>query len=110
VDRGTSTADYIMEIRARRCPRKLKVDPRVWVQNYSGWTNPGGATFSVGRRRSRGILRQVCVFERLPFGQPGWTITLSECRKPREEIAGMPGKLFARDAQHDFASNSFDLV
>src|SRR5882757_6455986 len=102
MDRGTATADYIMEDPREAMRLELKVDPRAWVQKYLAGRIPGGAEIlSVGCGPGV-ILRQVCGLN-ASIRATGLDISAERVQEAKERNRG--------DAQAmDFASNSFDVV
>jgi ubiquinone/menaquinone biosynthesis C-methylase UbiE len=111
MDRGTATADYIMEDPREAMRLELKVDPRAWVQKYlAGRIHGGAEILSVGCGPGV-ILRQVCALN-ASMRATGLDISAERVQEAKERNRGNAQANFVRgDAQAmDFASNSFDLV
>ena len=111
MDRGTATADYIMEDPREAMRLELKVDPRAWVQKYLAERIHGGAEIlSVGCGPGV-ILRQVCGLN-ASIRATGLDISAERVQEAKERNRGNAQANFVRgDAQAmDFASNSFDVV
>jgi ubiquinone/menaquinone biosynthesis C-methylase UbiE len=111
MDRGTATADYIMEDPREAMRLELKVDPRAWVQKYlAGRIHGGAEILSVGCGPGV-ILRQVCGLN-ASIRATGLDISAERVQEAKERNRGNAQANFVRgDAQAmDFASNSFDLV
>jgi ubiquinone/menaquinone biosynthesis C-methylase UbiE len=111
MDRGTATADYIMEDPREAMRLELKVDPRAWVQKYlAGRIHGGAEILSVGCGPGV-ILRQVCALN-ASMRATGLDISAERVQEAKERNRGNGQANFVRgDAQAmDFASNSFDLV
>src|SRR5216684_8806184 len=111
MDRGTATADYIMEDPREAMRLELKVDPYAWVQKYlAGRIHGGAEILSVGCGPGV-ILRQVCALN-ASIRATGLDISAERVQEAKERNRGNEQANFVRgDAQAiDFASNSFDLV
>ncbi len=111
MDRGTATADYIMEDPREAMRLELKVDPRAWVQKYlAGRIHGGAEILSVGCGPGV-ILRQVCALN-ASIRATGLDISAERVQEAKERNRGNAQANFVRgDAQAmDFASNSFDVV
>src|ERR1700704_1795111 len=111
MDRGTATADYIMEDPREAMRLELKVDPRAWVQKYLAGRIHGGAEILSGGCGPGVILRQVCGLN-ASIRATGLDISAERVQEAKERNRGNAQANFVRgDAQAmDFASNSFDLV
>ncbi len=111
MDRGTATADYIMEDPREAMRLELKVDPYAWVQKYlAGRIHGGAEILSVGCGPGV-ILRQGCALN-ASIRATGLDISAERVQEAKERNRGNEQANFVRgDAQAiDFASNSFDLV
>jgi len=111
MDRGTATADYIMEDPREAMRLELKVDPRAWVQKYlAGRIHGAAEILSVGCGPGV-ILRQVSALN-ASIRATGLDISAERVQEAKERNRGNAQANFVRgDAQAmDFASNSFDLV
>jgi len=111
MDRGTATADYIMQDPREAMRLELKVDPYAWVQKYlAGRIHGGAEILSVGCGPGV-ILRQVCALN-ASIRATGLDISAERVQEAKERNRGNAQANFVRgDAQAmDFASNSFDVV
>lgn len=111
MDRGTATADYIMEDPREAIRLELKVDPQGWVQKYlAGRIHGRAEVLSVGCGPGV-ILRQVCALNP-SIRATGLDISAERVQKAKERNRENAQATFVcGDAQAmDFASNSFDLV
>src|SRR6266849_7808339 len=110
MERGTATADYIMEDPREATRLELKVDPYAWVQKYlAGRIHGGAEILSVGCGPGV-ILRQVCALN-AAIRATGLDISAERVTEAKERNRKNAQANFVRgDAQAmDFASNSFDL-
>jgi ubiquinone/menaquinone biosynthesis C-methylase UbiE len=111
MNRGTTTADYIMEDPREAMRLELKVDPRAWVQKYlARRIHAGVEVLSVGCGPGA-ILREVCALDP-SIRATGLDISDERVQEAKERNRANAQANFVRgDAQAmDFASNSFDLV
>jgi len=111
MDRGTATADYIMEDPREAMRLELKVDPHAWVQKYLAHRIRAGAqVLSVGCGPGV-IVRELCTLD--PSIQAtGLDISDERVQEAKERNLENAQANFVRgDAQAmDLASNRFDLV
>jgi len=111
MDRGTATADYIMEDPREAMRLELKVDPHAWVQKYLAHRIHAGAqVLSVGCGPGV-IVRELCTLD--PSIQAtGLDISDERVQEAKERNLENAQANFVRgDAQAmDLASNRFDLV
>jgi ubiquinone/menaquinone biosynthesis C-methylase UbiE len=111
MNRGTATADYIMEDPREAMRLELKVDPHAWVQKYLVRRVPAGAhVLSVGCGPGV-ILRELCALDP-SIRATGLDISDDRLQEAKQKNRQNAQANFVRgDAQSmDFASNSFDLV
>src|SRR3981189_80396 len=111
MDRGTATADYIMEDPREAMRLELKVDPRAWVQKYlAGRLRGGAGVLSVGCGPGA-VLKEACSLD-VSIRATGLDISYERVQEAKEKNRGNARATFVRgDAQAmDFASDSFDLV
>jgi len=111
MNRGTATADYIMEDPREAMRLELKVDPHAWVQKYLARRIRAGAeVLSVGCGPGV-ILREVCALD-ASIRAAGLDISDERVQEAKQRNRENAQANFVRgDAQAmDFASNSFDLV
>ncbi|MCU1239869.1 MAG: hypothetical protein JWO71_595 [Candidatus Acidoferrum typicum] len=111
MNRGTATADYIMEDPREAMRLELKVDPHAWVQKYLARRIPAGAhVLSVGCGPGV-ILRELCALDP-SIRATGLDISDDRLQEAKQKNRQNAQANFVRgDAQAmDFASNSFDLV
>jgi ubiquinone/menaquinone biosynthesis C-methylase UbiE len=111
MNRGTATADYIMEDPREAMRLELKVDPHAWVQKYLARRIPAGAhVLSVGCGPGV-ILRELCTLDP-SIRATGLDISDDRLQEAKQKNRQNAQANFVRgDAQvMDFASNSFDLV
>ena len=111
MNRGTATADYIMEDPREAMRLELKVDPHAWVQKYLARRIPAGAhVLSVGCGPGV-ILRELCTLDP-SIRATGLDISDDRLQEAKQKNRQNAQANFVRgDAQAmDFASNSFDLV
>src|SRR3982074_2423935 len=111
MDRGTATADYIMEDPREAMRLELKVDPRAWVQKYlAPRIRAGAELLSVGCGPGV-ILREVCALD-ASIRAAGLDISDERVQEAKQRNRENAQANFVRgDAQAmDFASSSFDLV
>lgn len=111
MNRGTATADYIMEDPREAMRLELKVDPHAWVQKYLARRIRAGAhVLSVGCGPGV-ILRELCTLD-VSIRVTGLDISEERVREAKQKNCENAQANFVRgDAQAmDFASNSFDLV
>jgi ubiquinone/menaquinone biosynthesis C-methylase UbiE len=111
MNRGTATADYIMEDPREAMRLELKVDPHEWVQKYlARRVRTGAQVLSVGCGPGV-ILRELCALDG-SIRATGLDISeerMQEAKHRNRENA--QAKFVRGDAQAmDFASNSFDIV
>jgi ubiquinone/menaquinone biosynthesis C-methylase UbiE len=111
MNRGTATADYIMEDPREAMRLELKVDPRAWVQKYlASRIRAGADVLSVGCGPGV-ILRELCALD-ASIRATGLDISDERVKEAKQRNRENGQANFVRgDAQAmDFASNSFDLV
>jgi ubiquinone/menaquinone biosynthesis C-methylase UbiE len=111
MNRGTATADYIMEDPREAMRLELKVDPHEWVQKYlARRVRTGAQVLSVGCGPGV-ILRELCALDG-SIRATGLDISEERVREAKQRNHENTQANFVRgDAQAmDFASNSFDLV
>ena len=111
MNRGTTTADYIMEDPREAMRLELKVDPHAWVQKYLAHRIPVGAdVLSVGCGPGV-IIRELCTLD-ASIRATGLDISDGRIYEAKQRNRENPQAKFVRgDAQAmEFASNSFDLV
>jgi len=111
MDRGTATADYIMEDPREAMRLELKVDPHAWVQKYLAHRIRAGAqVLSVGCGPGV-IIRELCTLD--PSIQAtGLDISDERVQEAKERnLENAQANFVCGNAQAmDFASNRFDLV
>src|SRR5260221_379246 len=111
MDRGTATADYIMEDPREAMRLELKVDPRAWVQKYvAGRIRAGAEILSVGCGPGV-IVRELCTLDS-SIRATGVDISDERVREAKlKNRENAQANFVCGDAQAmDFASNSFDFV
>ena len=111
MNRGSATANYIMEDPREAMRLELKVDPHAWVKKYVARRIRAGAkVLSVGCGPGV-ILREVCTLD-ASIRATGLDISEERVREAKQKNRENAQANFVRgDAQAmDFASNSFDLV
>ena len=111
MNRGTATADYIMEDPREAMRLELKVDPHEWVQKYlARRVRTGAQVLSVGCGPGV-ILRELCALDG-SIRATGLDISEERVQEAKQRNHENTQANFVRgDAQAmDFASNSFDLV
>jgi ubiquinone/menaquinone biosynthesis C-methylase UbiE len=111
MNKGTATANYIMEDPREAMRLELKVDPRAWVQKYLAHRIRAGAEIlSVGCGPGV-ILREACELD-TSIRATGLDISEERVQEAKQRNRENAQANFVRgDAQAmDFASNSFDLV
>jgi len=111
MNKGTATADYIMEDPREAMRLELKVDPHAWVQKYVARRIRAGAhVLSVGCGPGV-ILRELCTLD-ASIRATGLDISDERVQEAIQKNRQNKQANFVRgDAQAmDFASNSFDLV
>lgn len=111
MNRGSATADYIMEDPREAMRLEVKVDPHTWVQKYvAGRIRAGAEVLSVGCGPGV-IIRELCALD-ASIRATGVDISDERVREAKQRNRENPQASFIRgDAQAmDFASNSFDLV
>jgi len=111
MDRGTATADYIMEDPREAMRLELKVDPHAWVQKYLAHRIRAGAqVLSVGCGPGV-IVRELCTLD--PSIQAtGLDISDERVQEAKgRNLENAQANFVRGDAQAmDLASNRFDLV
>jgi len=111
MDKGTATADYIMEDPREAMRLELKVDPHAWVQKYLAHRIRAGAqVLSVGCGPGV-IIRELCTLD--PSIQAtGLDISDERVQEAKgRNLENAQANFVRGDAQAmDFASNRFDLV
>ncbi|HEY4818271.1 MAG TPA: methyltransferase domain-containing protein [Candidatus Acidoferrum sp.] len=111
MNRGTATADYIMEDPREAMRLELKVDPHPWVQKYlARRIHAGAEVLSVGCGPGV-ILREVCALD-ASIQATGLDISDERVQEAKQRNRENAQANFVRgDAQAmDFASNTFDIV
>lgn len=111
MNKGTATADYIMEDPREAMRLELKVDPHAWVQKYVARRIRAGAhVLSVGCGPGV-ILRELCTLD-ASIRATGLDISDERVQEARQKNRQNAQANFVRgDAQAmDFASNTFDFV
>jgi ubiquinone/menaquinone biosynthesis C-methylase UbiE len=111
MNRGSATANYIMEDPREAMRLELKVDPHAWVKKYVARRIRAGAkVLSVGCGPGV-ILREVCTLD-ASIRATGLDISEERVQEAKQRNRENAQANFVRgDAQvMDFASNSFDLV
>ena len=111
MNRGSATANYIMEDPREAMRLELKVDPHAWVKKYVARRIRAGAkVLSVGCGPGV-ILREVCTLD-ASIRATGLDISEERVQEAKQRNRENAQANFVRgDAQAmDFASNSFDLV
>jgi len=111
MDKGTATADYIMEDPREAMRLELKVDPHAWVQKYLAHRIRAGAqVLSVGCGPGV-IIRELCTLD--PSIQAtGLDISDERVQEAKgRNLENAQANFVRGDAQAmDFASNRFDFV
>jgi len=111
MNRGTATADYIMEDPREAMRLELKVDPHEWAQKYlARRVRTGAQVLSVGCGPGV-ILRELCALDG-SIRATGLDISEERVQEAKQRNHENTQANFVRgDAQAmDFASNSFDLI
>jgi ubiquinone/menaquinone biosynthesis C-methylase UbiE len=111
MNRGTATADYIMEDPREAMRLELKVDPHAWVQKYvARRIRTGAEVLSVGCGPGV-IIREVCALDH-SIRATGLDISEARLQEAKQRNRENARAHFIRgDAQAmDFAANRFDLV
>lgn len=111
MNKGTATADYIMEDPREAMRLELKVDPHAWVEKYVARRIRAGAhVLSVGCGPGV-ILRELCTLD-ASIRATGLDISDERVQEAIQKNRQNGQANFVRgDAQAmDFASNSFDFV
>ncbi len=111
MNRGTATADYIMEDPREAMRLELKVDAHAWVQRYLAHRVQAGAeVLSVGCGPGV-ILREVSALDG-SIRATGIDVSAERVREAKQKNRGIPQVEFVRgDAQAmQFPSDRFDLV
>jgi ubiquinone/menaquinone biosynthesis C-methylase UbiE len=111
MNRGTATADYIMEDPREAMRLEVKVDPHAWVQKYvAARIRAGAEVLSVGCGPGV-IIRELCALD-ASVRATGVDISEERVQEARQRNRENAQASFVRgDAQAmDFASNRFDLV